>query len=250
MKKSLFFCIFICILISSNFIFSEDINFFTRTAFSNSQFWERQVDQFDEDDSRKVFSNFFSGSFGAGLEFIIWDIGVSKGSRLFFKTGVDVVFSGISFIGAYNDQSDNVRMYSLYTINSNSNRGLFLTGLDWDFYIGGTFPKTDLIWGLGCMWVFLFPVYSPEYDTANFIEKWHFYAVPSLLIGYDFRIKNTKFKITPQLKAGFTCNPLIPDDLLRDMATVGGDYKQTELYSGAYFECSVAFTFASVQWKK
>ncbi len=247
MKKSLFFyiLIFVYILISSNFIFSEDINFFTRTTFSNSQFWERQVNQYDDDDSRKVFSNFFSGSIGAGLEFIIWDIGITKGSRLFFKHGIDLVFSGISYAGAYDDQSANFTMYAL-----DIDGGALFVGIDWDFYIGGTFPKTDLIWGLGCMWNFLFPSYSPNNEVSGFFEKWHFYAVPSIFLGYDIHIPNTKFKITPQLKVGFTCNPLIPDDLIGDMATVGGDYKQTELYSGPYFDFSVAFTFASVQWKK
>lgn len=246
MKKNLiFFMLFLFCIILSNNLFSEDVNFFTRTTFSNSQFWERQVKKYDQSDSRKVFSNFFTGSIGAGVEFIIWDIGVNKGSRIFIKHGVDLLFSGISFAGAYNDNGANISMYAL-----NINGGAFFTGVGWDFYFGGTFPKTDLIWGFGCTWNFLFPTYSPKYNVANFFEKWHFYAVPSIILGYDIHIPDTKFKITPQLKAGFTCNPLIPDDLIRDMATVGGEYIQTDLYSGAYFEASVAFTFAAVQWKK
>lgn len=249
MKKSLlFFILIIFYIVSSNFLFSEDINFFTRTSFSNSQFWERQVKKFDESESRKVFANFFTGSIGVGIEFIIWDVGIQKGSRLFVKHGVDLAFSGISYAGAYNDNVDNVTTYSMYSLDING--GAFFTGVDWDFYFGGTFPRTDLIWGIGCMWNFLFPSYSPKYDVTDFYEKWHFYAVPSIFLGYDIRIPNTKFKITPQLKAGFTCNPLIPDDLISDMATVGGDYVQADLYSGAYFEASVAFTFVSIQWKK
>jgi hypothetical protein len=34
------------------------------------------------------------------------------------------------------------------------------------------------------------------------------------------------------------------------MNTVGGEYIQVEKYSGAFFELSVAFTFAAIQWKK
>ncbi len=249
MKKSLlFFILIIFYIISCNFLFSEDINFSARTAFSNSQFWERQVKQHHHSESRKVFTSFFTGSIGVGIEFIIWDIGKKKGSRLFVKHGVDLAFSGINFAGAYNDNDKNVTSYAMYSLDTHG--GALFTGVDWDFYFGGTFPRTDLIWGIGSMWVFLFPAYSPGKDVGSFYEKWHFYAVPSVFLGYDFIIPNTKFKITPLIKAGFTCNPLVPDDVLEDMATVGGDYKQVALYSGAYFEASIAFTFASIEWKK
>jgi hypothetical protein len=249
MKKNLlFFLLIVFSIISSNLLFSRDFNFFTRVNFSNAQFWERQVKKHENSDSRKVFTSFFNGSAGVGLEFIIWDIGKERGSRLFIKHGVDLVFSGIHFAGAYNDRVNNVDSYAMYELNTNG--GALFTGVDWDFYFGGTFPKTDILWGIGCMWYFLFPSYSPKYNVAGFVEKWHFYAVPSVFFGYDFIIPNTKFKITPHIKGGFTCNPLIPDDLIRDMHAVGGDYVQVNIYSGAYFEAGVSFTFTSVRWRK
>ena len=246
-NKKLFFAIF-TILFLNSLIFSENLYFFTRSTFSNSQFWERQKVKYDgkSDDTRKVFSNLFSGTMGVGLEFIIWDIGKKNGSRLFFKTGTDLVLSGISYTGAYLDRKSDDPKHNLNELYSlNINGGLFLTGIDWDFYFGGTIPKTDLIWGFGCIWTFLFPAYSPKYDVNTFFEKWHFYAV----FGYDIHIPNTNFKITPQVRAGFTCNPLIADDIIGDMSTVGGDYEQIDQYSGPYFDFSVAFSFTSFKWK-
>jgi hypothetical protein len=174
----------------------------------------------------------------------IFDAGKKRGSRIFFKTGVDMVFSGVSFIGAYEDDETDHGIYEL-----NKNGGAFFFGIDWDLFFGGTFPKTDFIWGFGCIWTFLFPVYSPKYDVNTFFEPWHFYATPTILFGYDLKIPNSNFKLTPQIKVGITCNPLIPDDLIRDMITVGGKYFQAEQYSGLYIDLSLAFSFVKITWR-
>jgi len=67
-------------------------------------------------------------------------------------------------------------------------------------------------------------------------------------LAYDIFIPNTKFKITPQIRTGITCNPLIPNDLVGGMDQY--DLTKTEMYSGFYVDISVAFSFYSVQWKK
>lgn len=237
----------------TSFLYSEDINFFTRSTFSNSQFWESQSYQDNPDYERNVFTNFFSGSVGFGMEFIIWDIGKTRGSRIFFKTGIDIVFSGISYAGAYSDYDPNDADHKFnkdHNMTSlNINGGAFYSGLDWDFFVGGTFPKTDLLWGFGCIWNMLFPAYSPIYNVNSFVENYQFYAVPAVLIGYDIVIPKTKLKITPQIRAGFTCNPIIPADLIRDMSIHGGSYIKHVMYSGPYIDFSVAFSFASIKWK-
>ena len=58
------------------------------------------------------------------------------------------------------------------------------------------------------------------------------------------------FKITPQIRAGFTCNPFIPDDLIRDTVTINGKFARTHAYSGFYGDFSVAFSFVGIQWKQ
>jgi hypothetical protein len=232
------------LLFTATLIYSEDINFFTRSTFSNSQFWESQSFNDDPNFERNVFTNFFSGSTGFGMEFIIWDNGKARGSRIFFKTGLDLLFSGFSYAGAYDVVNVDHGMASL-----NINGGAFYSGLDWDFFVGGTFPRTDLIWGFGCIWNFMFPSYSPVYNVNSFVENYQFYAVPAVLLGYDIIIPKTKFKITPQIRAGFTCNSVTPGDLIRDMGTHGGSYIKHVMYSGPYIDFSVAFSFASVKWK-
>lgn len=249
MKKTILFLLFLLFLSANISIHSENIYFSTRTTFANAQFWERQVHKEYSDFSRKIFANYFSGSVGVGMEMIIWDMGKKRGSRLYFKTGFDMLFSGLSFMGGYKEQEPNAQFYKY-----DDNGKAFYMGFDWDIYVGGTFPKTDLIWGFGSMFVFLFPTYSPNIPVSSFYEKYSFYAVPSILLAYDIFIPNTKFKITPQLKLGFTANPMIPDDLLgvegtRDMDTVGGNYVRDYLYSGLYIDISVAFSFLSITWK-
>ena len=184
-------------------------------------------------------------------------MGKTRGSRLFVKTSTDLIFSGINYAGQYDNSGEYVAQgvfvgestnHAMYPLDING--GAFYTGLDWDLFFGGTFPRTDLIWGFGCIFTFLFPVYSPKYNTASFIETWNFYAAPAILLGYDIFIPNTKFKITPQIRAGFTCNPIIPGDLIRDTSTTGGNWENFIKLSGPYIDFSVAFSFYSVQWKK
>ncbi|MCK4796639.1 MAG: hypothetical protein KAT05_04615, partial [Spirochaetes bacterium] len=94
MKKISLLLIIFALFIINNNLFSKNIYLFSRTTFSNSQFWEKQVNKNDSDNYRRIFSNYFTGSAGIGIEMIIWDIGKKRGSRLFFKGGVDLIFAG------------------------------------------------------------------------------------------------------------------------------------------------------------
>jgi len=235
---------------SSN-IYSENIFLYAKTAFKNSQFWEKQENHSDSDDLWKVYSNFFGGSLGAGMEMVIWDNGIKRGSRLYFKGGLDLDFAGVSFIGGYKDPNEgnmyNYEKNKLYEFDKHG--GAFYVGLNWDLFFGGTFPKTNLLWGFGCSWNFLFPAYAPQLKVADFKEKYAFYAVPSIILGYDFFIPKTNYKITPQLRAGFTCMPFIPDDLIKSSIN-DSDFYPIANFSGLYVELSAAFSFISFQWKK
>lgn len=257
MKKFIFLLLLIInIFFIINNTFAENIYFSTRAAFSDSQFWERHENTehsaTDPVTARKIFSNFFSGSIGLGMEMIIWDIGKKRGSRIFFKTGIDMVFSGISTVAYYNENEDNPETQLL-----DIEGGAFYMGLDWDIFIGGSIPKTDLIWGFGCIFTFLFPTYAPAHNVQTFREYYLFYAAPTILFGYDIFIPMTDFKITPQMRVGFTCNPLIPDDLLQDTTLTGGKFESPSyggtdgagMYSGLYIDLSVAFSFFSIEWK-
>jgi hypothetical protein len=250
MKKKIIFALAMFVILFTAYnSFAENVYFSTRVSFSNSQFWEQQTDMNNSKNIRKMFSNYFSGNVGMQVEMVIWDIGKKRGSRIFFKGGTDLIFSGLSFIGGYK-QNDIAHTFYQYNMNG----GAFYLGLGWDIFIGGTFPKTDLVWGFGCLFNFLFPSYSPTIAVSSFTQKYAFYAVPCIMLGYDIFIPNTKFKLTPQMRVGFTCNPLIPYDLLatrdyRDMYVVGGIYKPTAQYSGLYIDMSLAFSFITIKWK-
>ncbi len=232
-------------MIGSFEIFAENIYLNTRTTFAVSQFWEYNA--FKESDevklARRKFANYLTGSIGAGMEMVIWDNGKKRGSRLYFKGGMDLIFAGPTYFGQMNGTDIYAPMNKV-----DLGGGIFYTGFDMDFYIGGTFPKTDLLWGIGSMFYFTFPVYCPTMAISDFSshEKFAFYAAPSLLLGYDIFIPDSKFKITPQLRTGITCYPLLPDDFFKD----NNSYNTTEMYSGFYIDISVAFSFFSVQWKK
>ncbi|MBN2546638.1 MAG: hypothetical protein JXB50_12630 [Spirochaetes bacterium] len=258
MKKRIFLLFLSVFFIFGSKIFPENLYLGIRGTFANAQFWELQQRSYPLK-YRNVYSNFFSGSVGFQVDFTIWDIGKKRGSRIFFKNGIDYVLSGLNFIGAYNVAATKYTtdsdaetgnapgvMYALY------DDGALYTGLSMDTFIGGTFPLTDLNWGFGCIFNFMFPVYSPANSVTNFTEKFHFYAVPSILLAYDIFLPNNNFKITPQLRAGFTCLPMIPNDLLNDTVNTkdNNSYVQSLYFSGFYADISVAFSFHSIQWKK
>ena len=228
-------------------LFAEDIFLHTRSTFAISQFWEydaiKDGDSVVDGQARRKFSNFLTGSIGLGMEMVIWDNGRKRGSRLYFKGGMDVVFAGPTYFGQMLGTNTSAAMEAVAMKG-----GIFYTGLDMDIYIGGSFPKTDLLWGIGSLFYFMFPTYSPEIPVSDFAahEKFAFYAAPSLLLAYDIFIPNTKFKITPQLRTGITCYPLLPDDFFAD----GKSYNTNEMYSGFYIDISVAFSFFAVKWKK
>ncbi|OHD05783.1 MAG: hypothetical protein A2086_09380 [Spirochaetes bacterium GWD1_27_9] len=249
--RNKFSILLIIFTLTNIFLFSENIYFFTRTTFAISQFWEGDTTGDPDLNSpapvaRKYFSNFLTGSFGAGVEMVIWDNGKKRGSRIFAKAGIDVLFAGPTYLGYYNyDPNKALSNDQLKSVNLNG--GLLYTGFDLDLFIGGSFPKTDLLWGLGSMFYFMFPSYGQNYNVSSFSERFNFYAAPALLIAYDIFIPNTNLKITPQLRTGFTCLPLIPNDMMKN-ETDG--YKQKEMYSGFYIDLSVSFSFYAIQWKK
>jgi hypothetical protein len=229
-------------------LYSENIYFYTKTNFAISQFWEgfSSNENGNKIIDRKFFSNFLTGSIGMGMEMVIWDMGVKRGSRLYFKTGIDMLFSGPTYIGYYNENTSNGSLYQ-----ANMHGSAFFMGMDMDFFFGGTFPKTDLLWGFGSIFNFMFPVYSPY--TTSFNTKFYFYATPSILLGYDIAIPDTKFKITPQIRAGITCVPVMPSEIISETAGYEQGYGHvltTGFYSGFYIDFSVAFSFWNVTWKK
>lgn len=254
-KNSIFFIIFT--LAFTSLIYSEDIYFYSKTSFKNAQFWEKQYNRYAHSDTWNLYSNFFIGSIGAGVDWVIWDNGKKIGSRVFLKSDINLDFAGLSFLGGYKDASSKLYDYSLNTLydlqakDDNNKDGAFYIGTTIELYMGGTFPRTDLVWGIGSGFSFYFPAYAVTKSAVTFNEKFKFFATPSLLLAYDFFIPETKLKITPQLIAGFTCNPLIPNDLV----DINNKYVKTEYYtltpySGAFFELSVLFSFMKLQWKK
>ncbi len=222
---------------------SEELYFFTRMSGFNAQFWERQDSDSRSFDDRKIFSNFTGGSFGAGMEFVLWDMGVTRGSRLFLRYGIDMTFLAPNYLGITNDgmSYSSVEQVSL-------GNGAFYMGLSNDFYIGGTLPKTNFIWGLGTKFFFVYPVYTGGV-TFDRDEQFAFFAAPSLLLGYDIMIPNTYYKITPGLKVGFTCDPLIPNAYFPDMGKYDGSAAEN-WYSGLYVELSVSVSVFGIKWKK
>ncbi len=261
----LFFILLFSFILTTN-LYSENIYLFTRNSFSISQFWagdttgDTNLEKMDANDRvhRKFFSNFLSGSFGVGIEMVIWDNGKKRGSRVYAKSSLDMIFSGPTYASFVNhDPQKNINDYNLTNGGDLINNSLYI-GFGFDAFIGGSFPLTDIIWGLGSSFNFLFPTNPQAYKnntysmTGTYIPM-NFYAAPALLIGYDIFIPNTNFKITPQLRTGFTCLPLIPKDLMSDDSLkdpLGKEFKTKELYSGFYIDFSVSFSFYAIQWKK
>ena len=247
--------------ICSTLLFSENIYLFGRSTFAISQFWAGYLDSSErfnwwdisvfEDTTpvtRKFFSNFLIASIGSGMEMIIWDNGKDRGSRIYFKGGLDLTFGGPSYIGYFNhNPKEIVNKDPMKDIDIKNS--VFYLGISLDYFVGGTFPKTDLFWGLGVIFNFMFPAGS----TSFFISSWDsydrfaFHVTPALAIGYDIFIPYTPFKITPQLRTGFTCMPIIPRGMSGD--AVDGYYMK-ELYSGFFMDLSVAFSFKYFKWKK
>ncbi|HOV13086.1 MAG TPA: hypothetical protein PK771_02280 [Spirochaetota bacterium] len=265
--KVRFLFIILMVYIAANLnVYGENIYFFTRGGFSISQFWsgdttgDTNLEKMDNNDKvhRKYFSNFLSGSMGFGIEMVIWDNGKKRGSRVYAKSSFDLIFSAPTYASYVNhDPQKSINDYSFSSNGDIVNNSLYM-GFGIDAYIGGTFPMTDLFWGIGSGFNFLFPT-NPDayknkiYNLTGYYIPMNFYATPSLLLGYDIFIPNTNFKITPQLRTGFTCLPLIPKDLMSDSSlkdSGGKEFKTKELYSGFYIDLSVAFSFYAIQWKK
>ncbi len=247
--------------VCSTLLFSENIYLFTRSTFSVSQFWAGYLDDsssfnwWDIDAfnnttpvTRKFFSNFLTGSVGTGMEMVIWDNGRERGSRIYFKGGLDLAFAGPTYIGYFNYDANQVINDEPMT-DIDIKDSVFYMGLSMDIFIGGTFPKTDLFWGLGAIFNFMFPTGSTSFNIMSWdsYDRFAFYVTPALVLGYDIFIPYTNFKITPQIRAGFTCMPIIPRGMLGGAAD---GYYMKELYSGFYVDVSVAFSFKSFQWKK
>lgn len=235
--------VLVIFLLMSVSLFSEDIFLFSRASFINAQFWERQVAKDDSSESdRKVMSNYTGGSVGAGMEFVIWDLGKKRGSRLFFISGVDVAFLGLNYLGHI---PDTLTYNPMKTVSIKG--GASSVGVDFDFFLGGTFPRTDLKWGVGSNFYFMFSSYSSVALSES--EKFSFFTTPSVFIAYDFFIKNTELKITPMLKTGITCVPMIPYDYFDNMNHYEASAAEN-WYSGIFVELSVSVAFKSFRWKK
>lgn len=233
--KKIFFIILSLSLTSA--IFSENIYLSAKATFATAQFWELNIPNDDSDsEERKLMSNFLIGSFGIGFEMVILDMTKRRGSRLSVRSNIEMVFSGPVFIG----ETPNTIKYNELESKSLGN-GAFYYGLNLDSFFGGTFPKTDLFWGIGSIFYFTFPVYNAK--------ELGIYAVPSLLIGYDIEIGD--FRISPQSRFGITTIPLIPDSLVDDSNEyVSSTTTPENWYSGFYADFSVAFSFKKYQWKK
>jgi len=247
--------------VCSTLLFSENIYLFARSTFAVSHFWagflsnDKSFNWWDMDvfsdttpANRKFFSNFLTGSAGSGMEMIIWDNGKDRGSRIYFKGGLDWAFSGPTYMGYFNYNPEEI--VNKDTIKDiDIKKSLFYMGFSMDIFIGGTFPKTDLFWGIGAIFNFMFPVGSSSFSVSswNNYDKFAFYVTPALSIGYDIFIPYTSFKITPQIRTGITCMPILPRAMLGDAAS---GYYMKELYSGFFVDMSVAFSFKAFRWKK
>lgn len=242
MKKLLlsFLCLFSFLSVS----YAEDFFLFGRTSFFNAQFWERQTGKSGVE-NRKVMSNSTGGSIGTGMEWTIWDMGVKRGSRIFLFGGLDLVFVGLNYMA---ETKDTLLYNSINEIKLRGGGSLYI-GLKLDLYVGGTFPLTDLKWGFGSDFYLTFHTYS---ETA--VQNSEIFApffTPSLLLAYDIFLNaaRTKYKITPMLKVGLTCYPLIPNRFLSDLHLYN-EVTAENWYSGLYVEFSVSASFLSIPWKK
>lgn len=258
MKKILF--LIAALIMSTAILSAEDINFFVRsTPIAVAQFWEIHYEnvryksgQYEDgtpkyssrDEGTKFFSNNLLSSVGVGFEWIIWDMGKKHGSRIYLKWGIDYVYT--MFPTLIGSMPDDLRFHWAQEENVGA---LNYTGFNLDLFFGGTFPKTDLLWGIGSYFFFTFPIYSSRMDVTWFsdYEKFAFFAAPCITLGYDIFVPNSPFKITPQIAGGITCNPVMPDDVIDD---IGEKFESKSPYSGFFFSASVAFTFKSIQWRK
>ncbi|HBD96421.1 MAG: hypothetical protein A2015_03220 [Spirochaetes bacterium GWF1_31_7] len=234
--------VIILISLTAGSLFAENIYLFGKTSFTNAQFWERQISSDNTLSNRKVMSNLTGGSLGVGVEWVIWDIGVKRGSRIFLTSSIDLVFLGLNYMGATKDDI----LYNNPMTNFDIGNGAMYTGFDFDVFAGGTFPKLDLKWGFGSNFYFMFPNYSNILMRES--EQFAFFATPSIFIAYDIFIPNSTIKITPMLKTGITTVPLIPDDFQADIDKFS--ILPENWYSGLYIDLSVSISFKSFVWKK
>lgn len=246
----------IIILISLNFIYSENIYFFAKTSFKNAQFWEKQYNKYQHEDTWNIFANYFIGAIGGGVDWVIWDSGKKVGSRIYLKSSLNLDLAALSFIGGYKDGYSKIYDYALNTMydirkkDKNGESGALYLGVVFDLFMGGSFPKTDLLWGVGCGFNFYFPAYTRVISVNELEEKFGFFTTPSILLAYDFFIPDTKLKITPQLVTGFTCLPLIQNELIEIKTYHPAKYYTLTPYSGIFTELSINFSFYSIQWKR
>ncbi len=268
MKKTKITLILIAIFCSVT-VFAENIYFYGNTAFGIHQFWEMQVQKDTSHektgDDRRVFANYLSGSFGLGAEMIIWDMGVKRGSRIYFKNGINMMFLAPTYFGhlPYYDFTNQVSTDIMQPFTNGINGGVLYTGVNLDFTLGGSFPKTNLLWGFGVVLNFTFPVFAPNFNLTRIMSdypanQYSFFAEPFIMIGYDILIPDTDIKITPQLRTGITTNPLVSDFLLGDMLKntttnyYTRDYETNNpgQYSGFFIELSVSISFIAIEWRK
>ena len=179
MKKNL---ISILIILSTfTTLFAEDIFIQGRSSVFNAQFWERRTST-NEDSfkSQKIMTNTTGGSFGASAEWVMWDMGKTRGSRISLFGGLDVVFLGLNYMGHTNDGMTWSKMHDIELKEG----GAFYSGFKLDLYFTGTFPRTDLKWGFGFDANFMFQSYAsvvkPNDDEI-------FYSVSSVSIRHSVK---------------------------------------------------------------
>ena len=124
----------------------------------------------------------------------------------------------------------------------------------YDLYFTGTFPRTDLKWGFGFDANFMFQSYA-SVVKPNDDEIFSPFFTPSVLLAYDILLKKTAtviYKLTPMLKVGITCYPMVPDYFMENMSNYNylNESSPENWYSGFYIELSVSTSFMSFQWKK
>lgn len=249
MKKNLILTFMIFATFTS--LFAEDIFIQGRSSVFNAQFWERRTSSdTDTFKNQKIMTNTTGGSFGASAEWVMWDMGKTRGSRISLFGGLDVVFLGLNYMG---HTDDGMAWSEMHDIDLEAG-GAFYSGFKLDLYFCGTFPRTDLKWGFGFDANFMFQSYASvvkPYDDEIFSP----FFTPSVLLAYDILLKKTAtviYKLTPMLKVGLTCYPMVPDYFMTNMSNYGylKESSPENWYSGFYIELSVSTSFMSFKWKK
>lgn len=236
----------LCKLLIVLFILSSSIsftyaNFFlgVRSGSYFNNFWAAYsvYEETDEDDDKgkvRRLYNTYNGFFvGLDISYKLMEATELKGSRLYISS--DICYYFISMSGYFIDY-----MEKPFPPNISSSLSLSL-------YLNGTVPRTDVLWGLGSLFFFVFPNYvdGKIYDQIN--ERFYFFAVPNIMIGYEILFENGQ-KISPQLRLGVNLNPYFSKDvrgnIIDSQNVIAGD-GESHYYkmAGFYIDLSICYYF-------